>query len=126
MPELDVSSVVKKYGGVLGKGLFGLAAPSVGKGILVEILVKKKVSVEEAIKWVEGNTCLWDIIEPKQQDQLKMVAKKVGRLDWLTTDWFIDAIKQDLPSLASLFLGWTKASNWLTRQIEIVKKKITS
>jgi hypothetical protein len=49
--------------------------------------------------------------------------QRVGSIGWLDADWAIDAIKGDFPTIASLFLGWRKANNWLKRQCEIIRNE---
>ena len=48
----------------------------------------------------------------------------VPDVDWLTVDWFIDAIREEHKALASLFLGWKKGRNWLARQIKAIKTEM--
>ena len=120
----EVPETVKKYAGFLSKGLIIQLAPEIAKGVLVEFLKGKKISVKSASTWVQNNTTLWDILEPEEQDGLKELAERVGNIDWLTADWVIDAIKKDLPAIASLFLGWKKANNWLKKQVEIIRKEV--
>ncbi len=113
----------KNYAGLLRKGLVIEMAPEIAKGMLVEIFKTKKVTVDSACDWVQRNTSLWETLEPKEQDMLENLAERVGNIDWLDADWVIDAIKKDLPAVASLFLGWKKANNWLKRQTEIIRKE---
>ena len=120
---LEIPDVVKRIGKLAGKGLTGEFAPEIAKGALVEILKVRKVDVKLASAWVEKNTCLWDTFEPSEQESLLRLRQYVGKIDWLTVGWFIDAIRVDLPAVASLFLGWRKAGNWLARQVDIIKEK---
>ena len=113
-----------KYGQFLGKGLIGELAPSITKGVLVEVLKASEVDRRKATGWVENDVRLWDVLEPGHQKALRDLAQKVGNMEWVTAEWFIQAIKGDFPSVASLFLGWRKGRNWLERQIEIIKKEV--
>lgn len=115
---------LKKYAGLFSKGLVIEMAPEIGKGILVEILKERRVSVKKVSDWVQSNTNLWKTLEPDEQALSKDLAERAGNLDWLDADWVIEAIKKDLPTIASLFLGWKKANNWLKRQVEIVRKEV--
>lgn len=117
-------SGLKKYGWLFSKGLVIEMAPEIAKGILVEIFKAKKVSVESASDWVQHNTSLWKTLDRDEQALLNDLAERVGNIDWLDVDWIIEAIKADFPAVASLFLGWKRANNWLKRQVEIIRKEI--
>ncbi len=110
------------YAKIAGKGFVAHMAPSVLQGALVERL--RTVSIKEAVQWVNNNTSLWDYLGQESQEGLKMLSQKVGSLDWLTADWVIDSLRKDCPTLASLFLGWRKAHNWLVRQVEIIQREV--
>ncbi len=109
---------------MLRRGVLAEMAPQIAKGALAEMLAGRKVDVEKVTLWVQNNSCLWDTLKPAEQDMLRRVRGDIGELDWLTADWIIDAIKDDSPAVASLFLGWKKANNWLERQARIIKEKI--
>lgn len=124
MLPIDVAEVVKKYGGVLGKGFIAELAPKVIKGTLLEVLKQKGTNVKRATKWIEGDICLWDTLEPKHQKALIALKRRIGSVDWLTAVWVIGAIRVDMPAVASLFLGWKKGHNWLERQVGIIKTRM--
>jgi hypothetical protein len=115
-----------KYGDIALKGLLSQAAPGIAQGFLVELLKSKKVDVNKVSKWVLENRSLWGELEPNEQDGLRRLAAKAGDLSWMDANWVINAIRRDLPSVASLFLGWTKARNWLERQVEDLKREATA
>lgn len=115
---------LKQYAGLLSKGLIIEMAPEIAKGILVEMFKAKKTSVKSASAWVQSNTSLWKTLESDEQEMFKNLAERAGNIDWLDTGWIIDAVKGDFPAVASLFLGWRKAGNWLKRQVEIIKKEV--
>ncbi|KKM97420.1 hypothetical protein LCGC14_1168240 [marine sediment metagenome] len=115
---------LKKYAGLFSKGLLIEMVPEIAKGILVEIFKRRKTTVKSASNWVQGNTSLWKTLEPKEQAMLKNLVQRGGNIDWLDANWVIEAIKSDFPAVASLFLGWRKANNWLKRQVEIIRKEI--
>ena len=118
LPDLN------KYAGMFSKGFVIKMAPEIAKGMLVEMFRAKKVSVTSASDWVQNNTSLWKTLDPDEQAMLKNLAERVGNIDWLDFSWTVNAIKTDFPAVASLFLGWVKARNWLTRQVEIIKKEV--
>jgi len=115
---------LKKYAGLFSQGIVIELAPEIAKGFLVEIFKAKKVSGKGAIDWVQSNTSLWKTLDPDEQALFKNLAERVGNIDWLDAGWVIDAIKSDFPAVASLFLGWKKANNWLKRQVEIIRKEV--
>ena len=126
MPPIQVPEELKKYGKYLGHGLIAEMAPEIVKGALVEMLRVRKTNVKKASDWVQSNASLWDSLAPAQQKGLIKLGENVHNLDWLTGEWVIQAIKDDFPALASLFLGWKKGANRLARQVEIIKKEIKS
>lgn len=123
--SIEIPESLKNLGGVFGKGIIIQMAPKIAQGALVELLKAKGVDVKKATQWVESNKELWKELEPSHQERLKMLGRKAGRLDFMNVDWAIDAMRKELPALASLFLGWRKANNWLGRQIEIMRSEIT-
>ena len=118
----DIPSALKS----IAKGLVAEAAPLVAKGVLVELLRGK--TIEEACQWVDENKRLWDSIDPQRQSRIKEFTGKhfspADKLDWMNVDWALEAMREEEPALASLFLGWRKGKNWLARQVEIFKKEI--
>lgn len=116
---------IKNIGNMLTKGAFSYYAPEIARGGLIQILKNKGVDRLVVEDWVNKNVCLWDILGEDYQTKLKLMAQKVGRTDWLTADWVIDALRKDMPVVASLLhpQGWEKANNWLKRQVGIIKEK---
>ena len=115
---------VKEWGGLFFRGLVIKIAPDIAKGMLIEIFKAKKTSGKGAIDWVQNNVNLWKSLEPDERATFKDLAQRIGSVDWLNADWVIDSIKGDFPAVASLFLGWRKANNWLKRQVEIIRKEV--
>lgn len=122
---IEIPETLKEYAGIFGKGFVAHMAPKIGKGVLVRILKDEKVDRKKATEWVQSNTRLWDVLKPEYGERLKLLGQTAGGIDWLTAEWFIEAIRHDLPAVASLFLGWRKARNWLTRQVEIIRKEVS-
>ena len=114
---------LKEYGGAIGKGLLLQLAPGVAGGIINELFHQWDVDVAKVIKDVQANRSLWDDIKPEQKEQLSNLASRIGNLDFITADLVIESIKNDFPGVASLFLGWPEAREWLTRQLEDLKKQ---
>ena len=117
--------LVQKYGSLLGKGFVIEFAPDIARGILLELFEARKVNTAKATAWVEANTSLWTTLGPDYQKKLKQLVQRLPNIDWITPDWVIETIKVDYPGVASLFLGWKKASNWLSRQLNEIKAEVS-
>lgn len=96
--------------------------PNIFKGVIIKLLAK--VTVAEAVAWVNENYSLLDKIPEKYQREIESM--NLGRLNWLTADWVINAVKIDKPQLASLFQSWPQGYDWLTRQCQALKEEFTS
>ncbi len=107
--------------GNLVSGVLETNAPGILKGIFTELL--DDISTTEAIDWINTDHRMWDDIDQEQREQIKTYAPKIKDWSWLTSDWLIANLAQDLPALCSLFLGWKKGRNWLDRQIVDLKKE---
>ena len=116
--------LLQKYGSMFGRGLLATEAPRLVKGALIESLKNNQVDVKKASLWVEKNVTLWNKLSLYNQKGIRRLRQMAGEPDWLTTEWVIDSLKKDMPALASLFLGWEKANNWLNRQVRIIREKL--
>ncbi len=115
---------IKKVGNLLSKGLISQFAPDIMQGTLVSLFRGWKLDVDKTTAWVLENRSLWDSMSHEHQEQFKRMGSKIGDISWLNADWVIKALKDDFPGVASLFLGWPKAKNWLGRQLEVIKTHI--
>jgi len=115
---------IKRAGGSLLRGLVAEATPGMAKGFLLEFLQKEGVDVKKVSGWVEDNVSLWGMFPEESQAALRRFAEQGVDISWLTFEWLIDSIKKDYSALASLFIGWPKAANYLKRQVEIMKREI--
>jgi len=106
------------------QGMVATQAPVVLKGMLNELLRRDDITVEKVVEMVEKNQSLWSYLTPGVIHSLHRAAEQVTDIDFLTVEWFIEAIKKEHKALASLFLGWKKSRNWLTRQIEAIKAEL--
>lgn len=112
-----------KYTGPLMWGLADIAAPGILKGVMIEHL--SGVSVKEMSSWIMENRGLLDQVPQATRLKLRKLAGKIGRLEWLTADWAINAVRKEHPALASLFLGWPEARAWLEEQAQMIKKELS-
>lgn len=114
---------IKGVGRLLGRGVATPFAPAIMGGTLVSLFKRWKLDVEKTTVWVLENKSLWDHMGEERQQQMKKLVQKVGSLDWMNAEWAIKSLKAEFPAVASLFLGWPKAYNWLERQLEMIKKQ---
>ena len=98
--------------------------PAICKGFLNESLTRNVVTVETVLEMVDKNQSLWKAISQEDYDRLVNIYSRVGKVDWLTADWLIEAIKEKHAAIASLFLGWRKSYNWLERQVKEIKDNV--
>lgn len=119
---IDISNI-KSLGALLTKGLSLKYAPGIIQNALKAYFKNQNMDVPKTTAWVQENKSLWDNIGPERQRQIKLVAKRLGSIDFLTADWAIEGLKEDFPAVASLFLGWTKARNWLERQLGTIREQ---
>lgn len=120
---MNIINQVQKLGGPTLRGLASHFAPQIAAGLMVEYL--NKVKITEIITYVEKNISLWSQMTPEYQAKVCKMLSTQKNLSWLTTEWLIDAIRKDIPRLASLFLGWDKARNWLERQMDEIRQQGT-
>jgi hypothetical protein len=106
------------------KGLLINNVPNIAKGAIAEWLRTTKVDFPAVTKAIQQNTRVWPLIPERYHAGIRNIARDVGDLDWLTADWLIDIARKENPPMASLFLGWRKAYNWLNRQIVDCKSEI--
>ena len=120
---------IKSYGSMTLKGLLTTNAPSMVQGMLVEVLSRKvkykgrerNIDVKLVCQLVDGNESLWSLFPLAWHSRTSQGLSNLGNMDWFTADWAISAIKKDHPALASLFLSWRKAHQWLVKQIQEIK-----
>jgi hypothetical protein len=113
---------LKGYGSTLGKGLLLQLAPEVAKGVIKELFIQYQVTVEKVVDDVRNNRSLLDSIGDENLKKLKAAGSALGNLDFIDVKFMIESIKDDFPAVASLFLSWTDANEWLLRQINALKK----
>jgi len=83
-----------------------------------------KITFQEALLWVNENRSLWEAIPFKYQKTLQEYGPKLGKMEWLTADWVMEAGKESAPSIYSLFAGWPEGKAWLQNQANDIKSKI--
>ena len=106
------------------QGVIANQVPTIFKGMLNEFLRRDDITFEGIVKMVEKNESLLPHLTPEMTHGMGRAAELVPDVEWLTSDWLIDAIREEHKALASLFLGWKKGRNWLARQIEAIKAEM--
>jgi hypothetical protein len=66
-----------------------------------------------------------DQLSPDQQREFAIMAKRVGALDFITPAFLVNSIKKDFPTVASLFVNWPEAAEWLNKQVNDLKQAIS-
>ena len=122
----DLMGQVKHYGGFLGKGLLQELTPTVTAGLISELFQQWNVTLESITNDIQYNRSLWAGMSDEEKHQLAHAAKQLGTLDFFTPGFFINAITKDFPAIASLFLNWMMAGEWLARQITELKEGVAS
>jgi predicted DNA binding CopG/RHH family protein len=115
---------LKHYGGILAKGLVPQLIPGMAAGLITDLLHQWNVDLSSITSDIENNHSLWQRLEEENKQQLAFAAKKIGSLDFITKEWFINAIKSDFSAIASLFLNSARAGQWLQSQIDEIKREI--
>jgi len=120
----DIFDKVQKLAGPTMRGLTSQFAPLMCKGLLIEYLGKLKIA--DIIDYVENDISLWSKLDIANKDKAKkaIISLTQGHVGWFTSEWAINAIRKELPRVASLFLGDQKARSWLDRQIIDIKQQL--
>jgi len=114
---------LKHYTSVFGSGLLKQMAPEIAGGMLNELFHKWDVDVDKIVTDVQRDRSIWDDLQPDQRKHLMNLANRIGNLDFITPNMVIESIKKDFPAVASLFLSWDEAQEWLCRQIDHLKQE---
>lgn len=120
----NITDQLKQYGGMFAKGLIPTVAPGIAAGLMTDLFHQWNVDLARITSDIQNNRSLWAGLEDDHKRQLAFAAKRIGTIDFITVEWFIDAIKKDFPDIASLFLNWGMAGQWLQRQVEEIKTEI--
>jgi len=121
----DIEEKILALLNITGKGLILNNLPSITRGIIVEIMKRQHLTLDDVIGMVAKDDLLWNRIGQENYARIQNVAVRFGSdISWFTTDFFIDTIKKDFPSIASLFLSDHRSYVWLTTQVEVVKARV--
>ncbi len=104
------------------KGLQGIIAtgiPFIFKGLINEWLTQQHIDIPKACELVLSGKDLITLFREYGADFDNVLHRAGGFVQdpsWLTSDWLIDAIRDEHPDLASLFMGWDEGRSWLDMQ----------
>jgi hypothetical protein len=122
---MSFQSIKDKLGG-FGKSMAISQAPEIAKGFVNELFHQWKIDKDTLIADVLKNASILERMTPEQEKALRGVADLIGNLDFITSEVVIEGIRKDFPLVASLFLGWHEAADWLERQLDSLKQHITT
>jgi len=106
---------------IIGTGLLAVGGPQMVEGMFQEWV--KKVKISDVEEWVVKDKRIWEQISPAWQEQLLHYGPKMGDLSFLTVEWAVKSATKTNPGLASLFLNWPEALNWLDKNLKDLKKE---
>lgn len=100
-------------------------APGIAGGLINGLFHQWNMDIPKVTEDIRKNNSFWSKMDAEQQEQLRAQAERLGDVDFLTPDVVIDGIKEDFPGVASLFLNWSEAKEWLILQIADVKDRVS-
>lgn len=114
LPRFNMKNAL---GGVISAGI-----PFIFKGMINEWLTEQQIDVKAACQWVIQNKNLLQLFKEYGGTDFENALDRAGAYvkdpSWLTSEWLIDAVRDEHPELASLFLGWDEGKVWLDIQTE--------
>lgn len=108
----------------IGKAMGTQMAPGIAQGFINRLFHQWGIDKTKVLSDVQNNQSLLNRVTQEELDSLKSVSDIMGGLDFITVELVIDSIREDFPLVASLFLGWPEANDWLARQLEDLKSRI--
>ncbi|GEM_PF-1222954 len=121
----DPLDKIKQHVGSFASGMMRQLAPEIAGSVVNELFKQWQVDVTRIVADVQNDRSLWEDLSPEQRQQVVEMAGKVGNLDIITTQTVVHGIKDDFPAVASLFVSWPEAHEWLERQIADLKRQAT-
>lgn len=110
-------------------GIVSIGIPLVFKGMVNQFIEDKNLDVKLAVKYIQENRSLLELFKEYSPDDFETVVQRcshyIKNADWLTSDWLINATRDEHPGLASLFMGWDEARAWLDVQTETFRQEFT-
>ncbi len=116
---------LRGFGELLLHGFVANNAPNMFKGMLNTYLTDYNINSKMISELVMKNQSLWSLLPEDQYGRVQNVLAQIGSIDWLTSDWLINAVREKHTAIASLFLSWKKGRNWLDRQVAEIKEGVS-
>ena len=99
-------------------------APGIAGGSLVEALKDYSAAdVYNFIKLIKGEN-LWEKMPVEWRNNLIGLNSRVGFIERMDVDWFVEALKDDRPDLASLIINSGEVRQFLRKFIKDTQKGI--
>ena len=103
-------------------GLVSAGIPFVFKGMINTWLTEQEIDVPKACQWVIQNKNMLVLFKEYGGNDFENALDRAGTYvkdpSWLTSEWLIDACRDEHGDIASLFLGWDQGRVWLDIQTE--------
>lgn len=123
MAPLSLPANIKRYAEMAGSGLIKEFLPSIAKGLILEMFAARRITVKEVFTLVQQDKDLWGFVGAADRTSVRTYAGKFGRMNWMTADWLIDALRDEQPAIASIFLSDDQAKAWLEKQVANLKRE---
>lgn len=108
-------------------GLISTGIPFIFKGMINEFLEDNKIDVPTTVTWVTEKKDLLELFKEYSNDNFETMVQRAAHFvkdtSWITSEWLIDACREEHPELSSLFKGWDEARAWLDIQTENFRKE---
>jgi len=110
----------KQKATVVGEAVISEVAPAIFRGVIAGWLEGK--TAEDFYKFVKahaGQNWLNELVPPAAQIKINALAKR--DIDWLTIEWFLEAIIKEHPDIASLIASSPEVKAELEKQLENIR-----
>ena len=117
---MNLPQQFKQKATAVGQAAVSELAPAIFRGVLSGWLEGK--TAEDFYKFVKshaGQNWATELVPPAAQGRIHAFAK--GGMDWLTTEWFLDAIINEHPDIASLIASSPEVKAELENQLQNIK-----
>lgn len=104
----------------VGEAAISEVAPVIFRGVIAGWLEGK--TAEDFYKFIKahvGQNWLIELVPPRAQGRIHTFAK--GGVDWLTIEWFLQAIIGEHPDIASLIASSPEVKAELEKQLENIQ-----
>ena len=106
---------------ILSTGAMIVGAKPVLEGMFEQFLTT--ITIAQAEEWVIQKKKLWDNLPPGWQVQLINYGHKMGDVKFVTAEWAVGCAQRSNKKLASLFMNWPEAMEWLKENADDLQQK---